>query len=63
MNEDLKQLITNAFTEYEVSFIGDIITIKGNGVKYNVQYSENNTKYGQSIPDMVTQIIYDYINQ
>ena len=63
MNEDLKQLITNAFTEYEVSFIGDIITIKGNGVKYNVQYSENNTKYGQPIPDMVTQIIYDYINQ
>jgi hypothetical protein len=63
MNEDLKQLIIDAFTEYEVSFIGDIITIKGNGVKYNVQYNESNTKYGQPIPDTVTQIIYDYINQ
>lgn len=63
MNEDLKQLIINEFPSFEVSFNNDIISIKGEGVKYNVQYNESNTKYGQHIPDTVSQIIYDYINQ
>lgn len=63
MNEELKQLIVNEFTSFSVSFTNDMISLKGEGVKYNVQYNENNTKFGQYIPDRVSQIIYDYINQ
>ena len=63
MNEDLKQLIINAFLDHEVTFIEDRIVIKKDGVKHNVQYNEDNRKMGHIIPDTVSQIIYDYINQ
>jgi len=63
MNEELKQIIIDAFSEYEVTFIEDRIVIKKDGVKHNIQYNHENKKIGHIIPDMVSQIIYDYINQ
>jgi len=63
MNEDLKQLIIDAFPDHEVTFIEDRIVIRKDGLKHNVQYNDENRKIGHFIPDTVSQIIYDYINQ
>ncbi len=63
MNEDLKQLIIEAFPDHEVTFIEDRIVIKKDGVKHNIQYNHDNKKIGHFIPDKVSQIIFDYINK
>jgi hypothetical protein len=62
MNEELKQIIIDKFVGYEVTFIDDRIIIKSGNTKHNIQYNESNIRYGQEIPDLVSETIFNYLN-
>lgn len=62
MNDELKQIIIDKFSGYEVTFIDDRIIIKSGNIKHNIQYNESNIKYGQEIPDLVSETIFNYLN-